>query len=281
MVTEINRVNTVEPHTHESLTSGVSWAAVTAGAFVIAATYLILLALGAGMGLSTVSPWGAERWGIDGGFSAATPTIVWLILIELIASAVGGFLVGRLRTKWAQVHTDEVYFRDTANGFVAWAVALVLSVTFLISAAATMAGSGPLVQAASGATATETHLSAANTYYIDRLLRSDTNGIVPLNSPLPVEAGRILNNALHHDTISADDESYLSRLVSARAGISFTDAQQRVAATYADARRTQDTVRRETARLLLWLFISLLAGAFAASYAATIGGRQRDHVHAF
>ena len=38
---------------------------------------------------------------------------------------------GRLRTKWALIHTDEVYFRDTANGFLAWAVALVISVTFL------------------------------------------------------------------------------------------------------------------------------------------------------
>src|ERR1700681_4507323 len=93
---------------------GVSWGAVIAGAFVGAALSLILLALGAGFGLSAVSPWA------NIGASASTfgsAGIVWLILIEIIASALGGYLTGRLRTKWALIHTDEVYSRDTANGF--------------------------------------------------------------------------------------------------------------------------------------------------------------------
>src|SRR5580704_3709832 len=121
----------------EAYSSGVSWGAVIGGAFVAAALYLILLALGAGFELSSVSPWS------NVGASASTAgavAIVWLILIEIIASALGGYLTGRLRTKWTLVHTDEVYFRDTANGFLAWAVALVLSITFLASAAASMVG---------------------------------------------------------------------------------------------------------------------------------------------
>src|SRR5579863_6567631 len=37
--------------------SGTSWAAILGGAFVIVAIGLLLLAIGAGFGLSTVSPW--------------------------------------------------------------------------------------------------------------------------------------------------------------------------------------------------------------------------------
>jgi len=35
-----------------------------------------------------------------------------------------------------------------------------------------------------------------------------------------------------------------------------------------------------TAHTLLWLFVALLVGAFSASYAGTIGVRQRDPAHA-
>src|SRR5665213_1843130 len=125
------------PINKEAHSSGVSWGAVIGGAFVAAATYLILLALGAGFGLSAISPWS------NAGASASTvgaAAIVWLIVIEILASALGGYLTGRLRTKWALIHTDEVYFRDTANGFLAWAVALVISVSLLGSAGASMVG---------------------------------------------------------------------------------------------------------------------------------------------
>jgi hypothetical protein len=120
----------MEPAGHEAHASGVSWPAVIAGAFVAAALSLILLALGAGLGLSSVSPWshsGASAPEVGAG------AIIWLIVMEIIASAMAGYLAGRLRTKWASIHTDEVYFRDTAHGFLAWAVALVLTAAFLAS----------------------------------------------------------------------------------------------------------------------------------------------------
>src|SRR5664279_88712 len=123
--------------TDDSNSSGVSWGAVVAGAFVAAALSLALLALGTGIGLSAVSPW------TNAGASAARigrTAIVWLVLMQLIASSVGGYLAGRLRTKWVNIHTHEVYFRDTAHGFLAWAVALVMTAAFLTSAAAAMVG---------------------------------------------------------------------------------------------------------------------------------------------
>src|SRR5438128_1913183 len=135
------------PHpTTEAHSSGVSWGAVIGGAFVAAALYLILLALGAGFGLSAVSPW--SNIGLTASTASAL-AIAWLVIIEIIASAFGGYLTGRLRTKWTLIHGDEVYFRDTANGFLAWAVALVVSVAFLASAAASMAGSAAQGRASS------------------------------------------------------------------------------------------------------------------------------------
>src|SRR5580698_2686537 len=81
----------------EASTTGVAWPAILGGAFAAAALSLILLALGSGFGLASVSPWAGS------GASATTFTImtaIWLIITQWIASGVGGYLTGRLRTKW-------------------------------------------------------------------------------------------------------------------------------------------------------------------------------------
>ncbi len=257
--------------------SGVSWSAVIGGACVAAALYLILLALGAGFGLSAVSPW--SNAGISAA-SAGTAAIIWLILIEMIASALGGYLTGRLRTKWTLVHTDEVFFRDTANGFLSWAVALVVSVAFLASAAASMAGrtEAPRFSAESaGATASAVNPDA---YFVDTLFRSDREVSESRDALLHAEAGRIFANALRQNQMPPADRNYLTRLIAARTGISQPEAEKRLSDVVAEARQTADTERKAAAHLLLWLFLSLLIGALSASYAATIGGRQRDHVRA-
>jgi hypothetical protein len=262
---------------NEAHSSGVSWGAVIGGAFVAAAFYLILLALGAGFGLSAVSPWS------NVGVSASTvgaAAIVWLILIEIIASALGGYLTGRLRTKWALIHTDEVYFRDTANGFLAWAVALVISVTLLASGAASMVGRIPESVSAAEGSGLANSAVYPNGYFVDALFRSDRVSAENKDASVQAEAGRILANALRHNQIPAADQNYLARLIAARTGISQPEAEQRVSDVVADARQTEDTARKATAHLLLWLFLALLMGAFSASYSATVGGRQRDHVKA-
>ena len=250
--------------------SGVSWGAVIGGAFVAAAVYLILLALGAGFGLSAVSPWsnvGASASALGGA------AIGWLIFMEIASSALGGYLTGRLRVKWALIHTDEVYFRDTANGFLAWAVALVITVTFLTTAAASMVGSAAQSEAAAEAAGT-----AANGYFIDSLFRSDRSGTEPKDLSVQAEAERIFLHALRQTDIPAQDRSYLDRLIATNTGLSLPDADKRVTDTIAEARQTEDTARKATAHALLWIFLTLLMGAFSASFAATIGGRQRDHV---
>ncbi len=270
---------------HEAYSSGVSWAAVIAGAFVAAALSLILLALGTGIGLSSVSPWsnlGASASTID------KAAIVWLIIIQIIASAMGGYLAGRLRTKWATIHTDEVYFRDTAHGFLVWAVGLVLTASFLASAATSMVGGGgqgraTSFSAASGAE-TVTDLPAEsqnlgpNEYFIDSLFRSGHASPDRNDAPVRAEAARTFAHALRQGNLSAADETYLAELVAAKTGLGQTDAETRVSEAFVQIQQATDITRKAVAHLSLWIFVALLIGAFCASYAATIGGRQRDHM---
>jgi hypothetical protein len=259
----------------EARSSGVSWGAVIGGAFVASAFYLILLALGAGFGLSAVSPW--SNVGVSES-TAGTMALTWLVLIEIVASALGGYLTGRLRTKWALIHTDEVYFRDTANGFLSWAVALVISVAFLGSAAASMVGHAAQLGAAAETAGAANNAMNPSGYFVDRLFRSDRPAPENKDAATQAEAGRILANALRQSEIPAADQTYLAQVVAARTGISASDAEKRVSDVIADARQKEDTARKVMARFLLWLFLGLAMGAFSACYAATIGGRQRDHV---
>ena len=261
----------------EAASSGVSWAAVIAGAFVAAALSLILLALGTGLGLSSVSPW------TNAGTSATRlgmAAIVWLVVAQIVASAMGGYLAGRLRTKWASIHTDEVYFRDTAHGLLVWAVGVVITAGLLASAAASMAGSASSSHASPMVASGQANDGVAdpNAYAIDELFRAD-HPMMDQNGPaVRGEAERIFANALRHGDFSARDKTYLAELITARTGLTQPAAEQRVSSVFAEAQETLDTARKIGAMVSLWIFIALLAGAFCASYAATIGGKQRDRV---
>jgi hypothetical protein len=264
------------PGKNESYSSGVSWAAVIGGAFVSASLALILLSLGTGLGLSSVSPWSNAG-------ASATPigkaAIVWLILTQILASAMGGYLAGRLRTKWTNVHTDEVYFRDTAHGFLVWAVGLVLTAAFLASAATSLAG-GPAQRGTNGATAAaaESGTLNPNAYFADTLLRS--NNATQDRSDLSVrgDVERIFSHAMSQGVMPPSDKTYLGQLVSARTGLTQADAEKRVSDVFGEAQQSADRTRKALAHLSLWIFIALLSGAFCASFAGTIGGRQRDYV---
>lgn len=253
--------------------SGVSWGAVIGGAFVAAALSLILLALGAGFGLSTVSPW-SNVGGTAGEIGAAA--IIWLFVTEAISSGLGGYLAGRLRTRWRAIHTDEVHFRDTANGFLVWAVAVVVTVAFLATGAAAMVGA-PGEAAVAG--------NSAEGYFVDRLFRSERPTTSENDPMVRSEAARIFESAAApassaNDPSANQDMAYLAQLVSAKTGLTLADSERRVSDTIAAARQAEDDARKATAHALLWIFLALLAGAFCASFAATIGGRQRDHVPA-
>ncbi len=292
---------------NEAHSSGVSWAAVFGGAFVAAALAVSLLALGAGLGLSAVSPWANQGATAS---EMATGTIIWLIIMQVAACGFGGYLTGRLRTKWVNVHTDEVFFRDTAHGFLVWAVALVISASFLASAGTSIVGGAARAGAAgiaAGAvaaapmasnTAMASRTNDSNAYFVDSLFRSDATaptaaavpgatGDTPARSDAMTraETGRIFARGLEQPEFAANDKAYLSKRVAAATGLSQADADKRVNATIAqakkaeaDAKQAADEARQRVAHGLLWVFLSLLIGAFCASFAATIGGRQRDHM---
>ena len=255
--------------TKEASSSGISWAAVIGGAFVAAAMSLIFLALGTGVGLSSISPW-------SGAGAAAsvvgTAAVIWLVVSQIIASAMGGYLAGRLRTKWVDIHTDEVYFRDTAHGFLVWAVSLVLAAAVLASAATSIVG-----RAAQGAAAAPT-ANDPNAYFIDSLFRSDMSNPGQNDVVVRSEVGSIFANALRQPEVPAPDKAYLAKMVAARTGLTQTDAERRVSQIFEEARQAADAARKATAHLAYWTFFALLVGAFCASFAATIGGKQRDHV---
>jgi hypothetical protein len=134
----------------ESSASAVEWAAIVGGALGAVGISIILFTLGSGLGLSTVSPW---AWSNQSPTTFGMVAGIWLIITQWLASGLGGYLTGRLRTKWVGIRTDEVFFRDTAHGFLAWALATVLVATFF-GLAASVAAAVP------GATANAATVSA-------------------------------------------------------------------------------------------------------------------------
>src|SRR6202051_1309875 len=148
--------------------SAVSWGAIAAGAVGAAALALLLIAFGAGLGLSAVSPWS------DSGVAASafkTGTGIYLVIVAVMSSAVGGYLAARLRTKWVGAHTHEVFFRDTAHGLIAWAFATVLSASALSSVTGYLANGA--AAGVSGAASQATRSVNPADIYVDKLFRAD------------------------------------------------------------------------------------------------------------
>lgn len=312
---------------HEAVHShSICWGAVLAGAAGAASLSLILLVLGVGLGLSSVSPWSSE------GVSAETfgvSTILWLTFTQLAASGLGGYLAGRLRHRWSRVQADEVHFRDTAHGFLAWSIATLATAGMLTAAIGSVVSGGAKVGAAVASPASTAVATAASAtgispdYFVDTLFRrveasaamapsasaslpeagASAPG-VPAGSPLgsmntapapalrdappTAEVSRIFANAVGANALPADDARYLGQLVAQRTGLSQQEAEKRVADAFArlqarstaameQAKEAADKARSASAKAALWGFISLLIGAFVASFLGTLGGRHRDH----
>jgi hypothetical protein len=254
--------------------SATSWGAILGGAFVIAAVSLLLLAIGAGFSLSTISPWP------NSGASATTFTIiaaVWLLVVQWLSSGIGGYIAGRLRTQWTGIHSDEVYFRDTAHGVLAWAVATVISASVLAGVASLV-----LTGAVSGTTSGTSQGAAQNpattpsAYLVDTLFRTDRPDAAAGQDPRP-EVTRIIASGLRPGSdVSATDKTYLAKLVAAHTGISQDEAQKRVDDAITNARQAADTARKATRNTAVFIGLSMLVGAFIAGVAAKVGGHHRD-----
>jgi hypothetical protein len=260
--------------TGEPSIAGVSWPAVAAGAVVSCALTLLLLAFGTGLGLSVVSPWAGS------GLSATSFKIgtgLYFVVMAMLASSIGGYLAGRLRTRWVGVHSDEVYFRDTAHGFIAWAFASVLGATLLASPASSLLG-GAASGAAQGAASTASQAGPMDGY-VDSLLRADTPAAQNAGNAQDSrsELVRLFTGSFRNGSdLKPADRDYVSKVVAARTGLSPADADKRVNDVMTQAKSDLDAARKATAQLAFWLTASLLIGAFCASLAATEGGGLRD-----
>lgn len=248
---------------HTSHHCAVSWGAVLAGTAVAAALSLILVILGFGLGMSSISVWSGQ--GISAEALGIT-TILWLAFTQIIAYGMGGYLAGRLRTKWVSVHSDEVYFRDTAHGFLTWALASILCATLLASVIGSIVGSSAKVGATliGGTTSalitgpasnmdtnTKSSASANNpmNYIVGTLFRKDATGQGTssndasvdnnVNSEISQKSNHVSDvmsifmNSMGDSTLPPSDIKYVGQLVSQQTGLSQPDAEKRVEQTFA------------------------------------------------
>jgi hypothetical protein len=267
--------------------SVASWSAIIAGAFVAIAVAGVLVALGTGLGFAMISPWSDQ--GVTVTTFAAT-TAIWLIVVEWLSSAVGGYIAGRLRTRWIGTHAHEVFFRDTAHGFVTWAVATVAVGAVLALTLMSAVGAG--VRAASTATAAaagsaQRLAGTATPAYVlgmDQLLRpADVAAAHSGPDPRAEVTDVVVQAVVSNGTVSEADRSYLAQLVAARTGVAPDEAQRRVNDFIAKATAARDQVkadadaaRKFAAKTAIYSALALAVGAFIASLSAAMGGRLRD-----
>lgn len=270
---------------NESAKSAVSWAAVIAGAVVATAATALMMSLGSGLGLVSTSPWPGS--GVSAG-KLASLAAVWLVAVQWISSGLGGYLTGRLRTKWVGTHTHEVFFRDTAHGFITWALATVIVTVVVASATASAVGTGVRAGAAVGSGAAQAagnavpHTSVSG-YDVDTLFRSTRPDTSASAADARAETTRILAKGLTTGDVPSADRAYIAQMVAARTGISQPQAERRVDdavaqmnAAEAKARQAADAARKVAATASVLTALSMLIGAFIACAAAALGGHERD-----
>lgn len=282
MVTEVDIIEAVPA-------PGISWRAIFGGAAVMAAIAFILTALGAGFGLGSISPWpgqgaSATQFAIVGG--------IWLIIVQWIAAAIGGYVAGRLGSEIVTRHVHEIAFRDVARGVIAWAVAVVITAVLLGSAASsliggTARGAGNLLtsiaQGTAQGAAQNNNPATPNAYLVDTLFRKATPDTNMSAQDADGQATRILANGLRNGDVSSADRTYLAQLVAARTGLSQDDAQKRVDTVVAQAKTDEqkakeaaDKARKAVRDIALFIGFSMLVGAFIAGVGGKIGGHHRD-----
>jgi hypothetical protein len=266
----------------ESSVSAVCWAAIFGGAVAAAAIAIVLVLLGSGLGFATISPWP------NSGASAVTFSVaagVWLIVVQWLSSALGGFLTGRLRTKWVRVHTHEVFFRDTAHGLLTWALATAIGAVFAVSMASLAVGTGArAVSAFAQSGAGNAALMQTRGYDMDLLFRGEKPDSATTSQDARDDAARIFATDLSNGgNVSDVDRAYLADEVASRTGLSQSDARARVddvvgreQAAEARARQAADAARKSAAAVGIFTALSMLVGAFIASVAAAYGGSLRD-----
>jgi hypothetical protein len=285
--------------------SAFVWSVVIAGALAAWAVAFVIVALGAGIGLSITSPyWGASATAL--GIGGA----LWLIFAHTCGFATGGYLAGRLRIR-DHIPGPETKFRDAAHGFMAWVIgASLMGIALFAMGAFTAKTTADVLAPIAGSAAGSAAASAANDnsgndatgYFVDLLFRGSpgapgtqttaapgagTVGSAPASVPTGVgtqraEASRIILASIRRGSLSDPDKQYLAQLVSARTGLTQDEAVRRVDQVEQQATATvkeaADKTRKAAAYLSFWSFMALLFGAAGATLGGILGGELRDEI---
>jgi hypothetical protein len=268
---------------HVAMQSAISCRAIVVGAIVMAASTIVLVLLASGLGLASVSPWQNSGSGVAG-FTIMTG--IAFIVVQWLSAGIGGYLTGRLRTSWTDAHTHEVFFRDTANGFIAWALMTVVGAIFVASAASSVVGSGTraasMVAAGAAQGAGKAAMMSANAYDVDSLFRTDRVDPTSDNGS-KAEITRIFKSGLRNGDVSEADQAYIVQTVARKTGLTQAEAQKRVDGVVArekqaelQLRQAADTARKTASIVSIFTALSMLIGAFIAAAAAAFGGSLRD-----
>lgn len=108
----------------------VSWGAILAGAVAALVAQMILNMVGLGIGLAVLNPTGSDT---PAAGSLSLGAGLWWVISGIVASAIGGFLAGRLSGKPA---TSTAGY----HGLVSWAVTTLVIVYLLTSAVGGLVG---------------------------------------------------------------------------------------------------------------------------------------------
>lgn len=250
----------------ETFQSGVMWAAIVAGALVITVVSLLLFVLACALGFASLSPWGNNS--AEMGKAFVISGAITLIVIQWVSAGLGGYLTGRLRTKFTGAHTHEVFFRDTVHGFLSWTLATLLGVL-------TLAAVDTHLHTPQAGFGRQGYNQAPVMYYVDHLFAAPQHDVT-LSERDRTQAADILEMEGMNSNISVEDQSFLNQLVASRTGLSSADAERRVESVLIQEKATIDGMRKYAALASLFLFFSMIIGAFIASASGALGGQHRD-----
>jgi hypothetical protein len=266
-------------------TSFVEWGAVLAGAVLAAALSFVFLTFGAAIGLSTTSPWA------DSGVSAKTlaAMAVFFAMVQQIGSFMaGGYVAGRMRSRWGETNKDEIEFRDGLHGGLVWAVGVAIGAALFLSTAGSAVKTGADVAGKAAASAAANADPSA--YSIDTLLRPGAGrppvagqGAASATSAADTrtEVARIFAKATASGTLPENDKGYLASVVAQRTGLPQPEAEKRVTEAFAEANRAvkeaADKARRASVLTGFVTAAGLMISFGAAWWAALRGGNHRDN----
>jgi hypothetical protein len=268
----------------------VEWGPIFAGALLASALSFVLLTFGTAIGLSTTSPWP------NSGVSATTLAglaVFWILVQQIGSFMAGGYIAGRMRTRWADTPQDEVNFRDGLHGGLVWALGIVMGAALFMATAGAVARTGAEV-----AGKTVTASAAAAEAVLDTMLRpaapaapaDPKQGAAGTAPPAAAHARpaiaseetralmrRILSTSLATGSLTGESRTYLAQLISQQTGLSQQEAEARINAAVAATREAADKARRTTILAGLVTAVSLVISFAAAWWGALQGGHHRDN----